>query len=335
MQQRVDLDRHLAEVRPLDSGGLLAQEDVIGPMRDWLALGERCALVTLVGVEGGAPRHVGAQMAVSASGRSAGYLSGGCLEQAIVLEAREAIAQRLNRMVRYGRGSRYVDIRLPCGSGLDVYFDQSLSLRDVDLLARHESRREPMCLTTDLTTGMSTVAAIGDDAPTHHSRLLGHLFKRVYLPPVQLLLVGSGPGLLGIASLAAAVGLSLRLVPLDDATQTALLHAGFFGFDSLDAAIPNLDSCSAAVVVLHDHDREPDILARLLGTDCFYIGVLGNHAVHRARLAALSMRGFDAAQCSRLHAPIGAIPGAKTAATLAIGVVMELMADAKARGLIG
>ena len=53
----------------------------------WTGRGERCALVTLVGVDGNAPRAEGAQMAVSESGELGRYISGGCLEQAIALEA--------------------------------------------------------------------------------------------------------------------------------------------------------------------------------------------------------------------------------------------------------
>jgi xanthine dehydrogenase accessory factor len=83
------------------------------------------------------------------------------------------------------------------------------------------------------------------------------------------------------------------------------------------------------VLVLHDHAREPDVLEAVLGTGCFYVGALGNHAVHRARLAELEARGVSAADLARIRAPVGAIPGAKSKATLAVGVLTELMAEAK------
>ena len=77
-----------------DDRGLLADEDVLPQLQRWQAEGQRTALVTLVGVEGGAPRQPGAQMAVAEDGRYAGYLSGGCLEQAVALEAQAVIARR-------------------------------------------------------------------------------------------------------------------------------------------------------------------------------------------------------------------------------------------------
>jgi xanthine dehydrogenase accessory factor len=47
---------------------LLSDEDVLCPMWHWQAAGLRVALVTLVEVEGGAPRQAGAQMAVAEDG---------------------------------------------------------------------------------------------------------------------------------------------------------------------------------------------------------------------------------------------------------------------------
>jgi xanthine dehydrogenase accessory factor len=56
-------------------------DNVIPDLAAWRRDGERCALVTLVGVDGNAPRAAGAQMAVSESGRFAGYFGGGVLSR--------------------------------------------------------------------------------------------------------------------------------------------------------------------------------------------------------------------------------------------------------------
>ena len=96
------------------------RDNVLPDLAEWTGRGERCALVTLVGVDGNAPRAEGAQMAVSESGEWAGYISGGCLEAAIALEAQAAIKAGKPRLLRYGKGSPYFDIQLPCGSGLDA-----------------------------------------------------------------------------------------------------------------------------------------------------------------------------------------------------------------------
>ncbi|HYD15850.1 MAG TPA: XdhC family protein [Hyphomicrobium sp.] len=331
MQQRVEFDEGTPVVTA--ASGLLADEDAVSPMLGWMAEGQRAVLVTMVGVHGGAPRAPGAQMAVSEDGRFAGYLSGGCLEQAVVLEALDVLKKGQNRLVRYGKDSPYFDIRLPCGSGLDVYFDQALTHDDVATLALHRAQRASALLRTDLSTGKSSVVTFAAGAPLYESRRTADVFERVYTPPLQLLLVGTGPGLLGLASLASAIGITLRVVPFDDATRANLSSSGHGA--AIETRLPEaLDFASAAVLVLHDHDKEPDVLEALLRTDCFYVGALGNHAVHRARLAELAARGLREADRGRIRAPVGAIPGAKSKATLAVGVLMELMAEAKARNLV-
>lgn len=46
--------------------------------------GHQYVIVTLVRVDGSSPRSVGAQTVVSDDGSFVGYLSGGCIERAIV-----------------------------------------------------------------------------------------------------------------------------------------------------------------------------------------------------------------------------------------------------------
>ena len=92
----------------------------------WRQQGQRVALLTIVEIDGKSPRSVGARMAVREDGATYGYISGGCIEKELALVAQEAMKVGKNHISRYGRGSPFVDIRLPCGSGIDVYFDQSL-----------------------------------------------------------------------------------------------------------------------------------------------------------------------------------------------------------------
>jgi xanthine dehydrogenase accessory factor len=89
--------------------------DVLNQAARWLDDGRRVALVTLVGIEG---RHRAASARMVADdGRSIGSFSGGCIEAAIVAEARDALRAGAARVVRFGVGSPYIDVRLPCGGG--------------------------------------------------------------------------------------------------------------------------------------------------------------------------------------------------------------------------
>ena len=182
-------------------------DNVIPHLSRWVAAGERCALVTLVGVDGNAPRAAGAQMAVSESGNWAGYISGGCLEQAIALEAVEIIKSQRPRLIRYGKGSPYFDIRLPCGSGLDVLIQPFHDKRLIVEMERHIAARQPFALRIGIADGVSAIEALTKATPQEtQSNRDGDAFLRVYAPAVRLLVIGSSPIAVAIAELAACSG---------------------------------------------------------------------------------------------------------------------------------
>lgn len=320
----------------MSASGLLAEDDVLPELWAWHRRGLRTALVTLVGIEGAAPRPLGAQMAVAEDGRHFGYLSGGCLERAIVLEAQDVIRSGRNRLVRYGQGSRYVDIRLPCGSGLDLHFDCTLGSEQMSTMALYRAARKDFALRSSLSGGPAQVVLLARGAP-HVSAREGDVFSRVFLPRMRLLLLGSGPALTALALLAQAVGIETEIWSPDEATRATIRDAGLEASAEPrlnEEAIDRLDASSAVVLAFHEHDVEGEILARLLRRDCFYIGVLGNRAVHTQRLHVLAALGVDAEDLARLRAPVGSIQGAKTKATLAVGILAELMAEAKACHLV-
>lgn len=315
---------------------LIDQDDVLPMLRFWRSSGMRVALVTLVGVVGGAPRQPGAQMAVAEDGSYVGYLSGGCLEQAVALEARDVIARAENRLVRYGERSPYLDIRLPCGSGLDLYFDQALDAHVLDAMVLMRAGRQSFSVTTELSSGVSIAQEL-DDEPLPASGRSGDAFTRVYPAPLRLALIGNGPALTGIAALARATGVETMVWSSEEATRAQLDQLGLEARKTpgeLPAMIEALDYTSATVLVFHDHDAEPEILRQLLQRPCFYIGVLGNRAVHRARLDALGKMGVNPQEFARIHAPVGSIPNAKSKTTFAFGVLTEMLAEAKLHNII-
>jgi xanthine dehydrogenase accessory factor len=65
------------------------------------ARGERAALATVVSVEGSAYRRPGARMLIAESGRTAGTISGGCLERDVMERAGQVMKSRAALIVEY------------------------------------------------------------------------------------------------------------------------------------------------------------------------------------------------------------------------------------------
>src|SRR5512138_3878137 len=58
--------------------------DILSELETWIRDGELVALATVVQTWGSSPRRPGARMAMTASGKMTGSVSGGCVEAAVI-----------------------------------------------------------------------------------------------------------------------------------------------------------------------------------------------------------------------------------------------------------
>ena len=306
------------------------RENVVPDLASWSSKGERCALVTLVSVDGNAPRAEGAQMAVSESGRWAGYISGGCLEQAIALEAVEAIQAEKPRLLRYGKGSPYLDIRLPCGSGLDVFIQPMRDAAIIKDMSERLERRQPFALRIDLATGAGQLrASAGAPLQSHRE---GSIFFRTYEPALRCLIVGSSPIAVALAGLAASAGFEAEFYATDPESMPKLPVS--VNVRPLRTRLPfGADRWTAAILAFHDHDQEFPFFSSLLRSPCFFIGAIGSRNAHAARQAVLMETGFSEAEIARIKSPAGLLTGLKNAPHIALSILTQIVAAAREQGM--
>lgn len=280
-------------------------------MRD----GERVAIVTLVKIEGSSPRLLGAQMAVSESGNWIGYLSGGCIERAIVSEALAAIGKGKSKLVRYGRGSDFFDIQLPCGSAIELFFDVDRTQHELTAIDDSLNRREP-----------AVMSICGESSGT---------IVRSYQPRRRLIVAGIGPVAVQLVKLARIAGFDVRLHSPDIGTREAVQDNAIatIAIDST-ADVPDFsaDQRSAIVFAFHDHEWERSLIPAALHTDAFYIGAIGSRQTHQRRLQMLREDGVDPQLLGRIHGPAGLFPGGKTAPDIAVSILAEIMQVAHSNG---
>ena len=275
----------------------------------WLRTGERVALVTLTHITGSASRRRGSQMAVAASGARIGSFSGGCIEDAVAGEALAALAERRGRTTRYGAGSPYLDVRLPCGGGIDLTFTPD---PDADVLAdalrRLETRQK---VTLAITPGGLSRSGAGSAL---------HL-----APPLRIIACGQGEDFTALVGLARHWGAAV------EAFTPAAADVAALGGDATHLphfrALPALagDEWTAIALLFHDRDWEAALLPGLLEVSGFYHGAVGSRATHAARLARLA-EGVDAAKLAGFRGPVGLIPASRDPATLALSLLAELVA---------
>ena len=83
------------------------------------------ALATVVETWGSSPRPAGSRLAVTASGRMAGSVSGGCIEGAVAEAAQKTMATGAPQLLDFGiSDERAWEVGLACGGKLQVFVER-------------------------------------------------------------------------------------------------------------------------------------------------------------------------------------------------------------------
>jgi xanthine/CO dehydrogenase XdhC/CoxF family maturation factor len=108
-----------------DTADPLPKDDELATALDWLAAGRKVARATVVSTWGSSPRPVGSQLVVDAEGNMVGSVSGGCIEGAVVNEAKQAIATGEPKLLEFGVTDEQAwEVGLACGGTVQVYVEK-------------------------------------------------------------------------------------------------------------------------------------------------------------------------------------------------------------------
>lgn len=283
-------------------------------------------LVTLTTIEGSSPRAIGAQMAVAEDGRYVGSFSGGCIEAAVVAEAIGTLADGRAKLVRFGAGSPYLDIRLPCGGGIDLLFNPHPDPQVIaEALSQHDRRAMAVLrladdgVHSDTMTGTRNIAGWNDGS-----------FRLGYAPALRIVAMGQGEELTALARLAAAFGAEVCVLSPD---ERALADLRAEDFDAIRLTsrtnLPPLvtDPWTAIISVFHDRDWEEELLPRALQLPSFYVGAIGSQRTQDVRRRALREAGVPEDLRQKLRTSVGLIPATRDPATLALSALSQIVQD--------
>jgi len=101
-----------------------ASGNVLEQAAAWRAEGRKVGLATVVRTWGSSPRPVGSQLAVDEAGAMVGSVSGGCVEGAVVDEARSAMADGKTRVLEFSVSDEQAwEVGLACGGTIEIFVE--------------------------------------------------------------------------------------------------------------------------------------------------------------------------------------------------------------------
>lgn len=297
--------------------------DVLSFLNKTNLAGDACALIIVTGTHGGGVRAPGAIAGISERGECAGYISNGCVDADMFSQAKDAIRDGKTRTVRYGAGSPYMDIRLPCGGAVDLMIIPNPDPKKIADFSSDLQMRQSIGFRVSLEKGLESNL---DQNPQ-----TGWIEEKFYVrcdPKIRLRIAGRGTEPIALMRAAHALDFDVLLQSPDSDRLEAAKALGYQSERLISSdLIPksNDDAHTAFILMFHDHDWETDLLIDALKGPAFYIGALGGRKTHQARCEALLAAGILETDINRIRGPIGLVPSVRNASFLAVSVLAEVI----------
>ena len=302
--------------------------EILETASEWLGQGAQPLLVTVARTWGASPRPVGSLMLMRADGAFCGSVSGGCVEEDLVMRYRERqLGDSFPTRIDYGvNREEATRLGLPCGGRLELLLERLESAVPLQRLLAQITAGALVARRVCLETGEVSLHAAAPDAVFRYGE---DYLEKVFGPQWRLLLIGGGELTRYVAQIALLLDYQVVICdPREDREAVAppppceLVHM------MPDDAVQAYAVHSRCAVVTLSHDPKLDDLALLdaLGSPAFYVGALGsqrNSALRRERLQGM---GIPARQLQRLHAPVGLPIGSHAPPEIAVSILAEITA---------
>jgi xanthine dehydrogenase accessory factor len=318
-------------------------------IQQWRHEGKQVALARVIQTWGSSPRPVGSCMFISSEGEMLGSVSGGCVEGAVVKEAKLIFESCQAKRLHYGVSDDDAwAVGLSCGGKLDVFIQPWHDDHIVKELTYRLENNEGCTLVTKLIDGNATntlffdLRSEGTEIPDEvelkvresylqrNSRIIaqpdGDYFTHIFPPRSKMLIIGAAHITAYLVKL--AHDFDFETIVIDPRKSFAENTTFPVPPDRIIQAYPSevlnkieLDAYTYAVILSHDPKIDDDALKILLRNELAYIGALGSKKNHEKRIKRLQEVGFSENEIARINAPIGVNINAQGAKEIALSIM--------------
>lgn len=298
--------------------------------------GNAAVLVTLVNINGSSYRRPSARLLWFEDGARTGGISGGCLEEDVIVHAREVLSSQQPKVIVYDTAAEN-DLVWGTGTGCDgevtLLLEYIPATRPAWLNVLAENYRANLPTTLDISYISPTPGTRLVDAYTEIENEEASVFRDVIQPPQRLLIFGAGDDAQPLVVMAATLGWQVIVA---DSRPAYATRARFPTAHQVTSCPPAeawaelaVESETPVVIMTHRYRDDRILLPLALATTERYVGLLGSRKRAARLIADLAFDGFEITEKMRaiLHAPVGLDLGGNGPASVALAILAEVQAN--------
>ncbi|MGD1890852.1 MAG: XdhC family protein [Cyclobacteriaceae bacterium] len=325
-------------------------------LQQWLQTEQTVAIARVVKTWGSSSRPVGSPMLVNSEGKMAGSVSGGCVEVAVVKQARQVLEENISVKLDYGVSDKDAwSVGLSCGGSIQVFL-QPANFSEGSVwshLLANTQENKASTLISSLEDGDSTNTLLDEDGRIWGDELVEEVLaeaKDAYAKRTHKTVTHEGKDYFiqifprkSLLLIIGAAHIAVDLVALGNqfGFETVVIDPrGYFAENTTFTDPPSqllqnypsevlnqfpLDAYTFCAILSHDPKIDDNALEILLPSEVGYIGALGSKKTHAKRTSRLLEKGIDQSLIDRIHAPIGVSINAKSAKEIALSIISQII----------
>ncbi len=315
---------------------------IIEKINDYLVNDENFVLALVIDTWKSAPKPVGSILLISAKDEISGSVSGGCVESAVIMEAKTSLDLNKSKILKFGvTNETAFQVGLACGGTIKIliepiklidkfkrkllrnfyynYLEDKLSILKFNL---NSNKRE-------LLEDKGALDCLSNLKKNNKRSFLDKNNFYYFLPPKnKMVIIGAVHIAQHLATLANQFDFELYVIdPRSSfANKTRFPNATII-VDWPDDALKKIKINNETAIITLTHDPKIDDIALQIALefDCFYIGSLGSKKTHEKRLSRLLELGFSRKITNRIHSPIGLDIGSIKPNEIALSIMAEII----------
>ena len=299
--------------------------DIVNTACTWDKEKRDFSLAIVIRTWGSSPRQIGSMMLIREDGHVVGSVSGGCVEGAVIIGAKDILACNSAEILEFGVADQDAwSVGLSCGGKISVFIcpRKKIQASLFERLYLANVNRDNFQIQCHFNCG--EISERQDLSSNENCLTL------ILKPKPRLFIVGAVHITQYLVPMARGAGFEIVLI--DPRSQFATSERfpetdiiNDWPDEALKKYILNENDC--LVTLTHDPKIDDSALIIALDSPLFSISCLGSRRTQSARKSRLQNKGIHEKQILRINGPAGLDINARNPAEIAVSILAELIKD--------